>query len=427
MRQVSGFQNKVNVPFTRNGTLQSINLKFVPGIDPAEAVTAKFVTIEINTPGSLPAPFGFRFWLNPTNVFPGGDSDFWRSDTQPGNHKTLTLPIVSGFGQPLVQAAATSAEVDMSFSILALWGGDGVVREFVGHDDGPGQESKIKAIPGWVQGDNDWREADLTAFVQPEHQGNVEAFLVMSWHILGTGQDMAGARPVGSTHDFEPPPSSLGRIVPYCVKCTSGHVIEIREVSAGKNGETHSGWVYLMGYVLSGKFDDGTGEVYQFHGNEEWTDLNLGQATWTTSDVKPYTSENVSGVMWKHHENDGTVPATGLAYYAREVGSTNVLGLMRKRGFGDYPLNTPGGEVEQFALGTGDWPQYITNWLEHIPPPPDPCDWFDVASGESWQAGAGGADWATPAAAGDWKDDKAEPDWKDDKAAGGWFDPQECD
>ncbi len=298
MKQFEGFTNKLPVPdFTRDGSFHTVTLT---GLNP----DTKLVTIEVTSDWEA-GPGQVAVGVKPTGTTLADSVYNWNLTTS--GYSTTTFPI-DGSNQ-IDCAAVTPVGTPIVFSVVGEWGGDAVVS--LGVDP-------VEA-PGFVLGETGgiWRDVTLTGIINPEDEGAVEAVIAFAKESTPTEGADAEVRAVGSTW-----PSfdgiSGGHSHDATAKVNKENTVEVFEQADGK-GNNKDSFIYFVGYVRKGAFDDGSGTRYRYRSILDPTDDEVGSGSWQTFNVAPTTSPTVESIYWRI-VNNAASPAT---LYAREVGSEN--------------------------------------------------------------------------------------------------------
>ncbi len=336
MRQFESIE-AITVPsFTRDGTFQTVTLT---GLNPA----TKLVTVQIIAGGSA-STVGVR----PTGT---AFADLvFEFDVTGFSHHSVILPIN---GSDQLDFSASTAVA--TFLIIGEWGGNGVVAL-----------PDLVQATGWTakpDGNSEtWRDLDLTSVIS-DHDPNLvgEVAAVICFMCSGSGPDtgnpsLADARGNGSSWvGVTPPtvvaPTDISRPIDTVAPVDKDNLIEVYEGDSNAKGGSppQNSFVYFVGFILRGGYDDGTGTHYRYRPILDPVDVSFTATGWTTFSIPDKTSSTAIGVYEKMSW-ESTVSLIIIG--ARNVGSSNaaVFQLQNRNYVTAWPLDLDvNGDVENFT------------------------------------------------------------------------------
>ena len=345
MKQFESFTNKIPVPsFTADGTFQTVT---VTGISEA----TKLVSVEVDCTVS-----GGTVGVRPTGTI------------QPDIVFEFTAPIASY--STVIMRVDENDQLDFSstssainFSLLGEWGGEGVVA--FGAD--------MRQAIGWtVPNTETWRDFDMAPYIflaDFHHLFEVEAVICFLKPHIGSSaaaSSAADARGNGSTWQVTTPSfagigaNRMDTIVPV----DRDNIIEVYEGDGGQKNPVQNSFVFFVGYILKGGYDDGSGIAYRYRSILNPTDIGIDFGTWQTVEVPCRTSSTAVGI---YERMQWIAPDIDSPLYARDVGSTDTeLTQARDRNYvTGFPLTVDAnGDIENWVPFNGNAKRWIFGYIE---------------------------------------------------------------
>jgi hypothetical protein len=170
------------------------------------------------------------------------------------------------------------------------------------------------------------------------------------------------ARATGSSWiqiDF---PNQLSFKLDTIISVDKNNGIEVYEGDSAAKTPVQNSFVYFVGYILKGGFDDGSGTAYQYKAIPSPTDDGVGTGAWENFNITGKTSATVTNV----YQRIRLQSASARLIYARNIGSTDavVQQAAANHYIASFPLNVDAnGDVENY-LQTTESRRYIFGYID---------------------------------------------------------------